>query len=135
MGSCGVVVVVTWNSKHPVMNIILKILLVLSLSSVFVEAKNQCRVNSDCKRGVRQCVQRKGGISCLWGKCKTYNICAECITDGDCLKMGLNDCIKNRCFLRDYFRDPITGYPLQPISVPPVYPTVRYVPLNYAYHV
>ena len=44
-----------------------------------------------CHRGVKQCVKRKGGLSCLWGKCKTYNVCAECNKDSDCKRfLGLD---------------------------------------------
>ena len=39
------------------------------------------------KIGVRQCVKRKGGLSCLWGDCKSYGVCAQCFKDSDCKKI------------------------------------------------
>ena len=111
-----------------------------------------------CHRGVKQCVKRKGGLSCLWGKCKTYNVCAECNKDSDCKRfLGLDvsltpttqqtkylelfqhylhvcqDCIRNMCYLRDYFRDPVMPVwtyptypvPAQPGSMPAINPIVR----------
>merc|ERR1712242_586130 len=69
------------------------IILVFTVSALqlLADAKSQCSNDSHCHRGVKQCVKRKGGLSCLWGKCKTYNVCAECNKDSDCKRfLGLD---------------------------------------------
>jgi len=112
----------------------------LFISKYEVSGKNQCFSNRDCHRGVKLCVTKKGGLSCLWGKCKKYNVCAECTKDSDCKKwFNLDDCISNKCYLRDYFRDPaVIGWspPMRRISQPTysyIYPISYYANSGYGY--
>merc|ERR1711893_338025 len=109
------------------------------LLSIIQLTEGKCKTDKDCaKVGVRQCVKRKGGLSCFFGNCKSYGVCAQCFKDSDCKRIyGLDDCIKNFCYLRDYFRDPanpIWTNPQQPIALPPVYPPIVGGQLIYQHH-